>query len=350
MLTPVLAFRPARVVERLGPRSAACPLSSKDLLRAAATLRLPLPLVRAPTPGVARAALVAAKQAQSVLGLALPPGGSPEAWFAAVTQAADELAAGLPIFLCGEVAPAGRREAEVEDAFKAAWRLADAGLTHLTVDLTAVPADARAEVLERVSAPALERGLGLDCVVAADGAAEAASLFAALARRDAGPDLASLRCQAPAEAGAARAQVKELLVLCAALSGTPVLRRGPVTDDLLGSLKGAPVAGCEDGGAAAEAAMAVLPLDPAGQGAAPPPQAEGQAGDAWWEAGAGPAAPVRTPDELVAAEAGLSEGRRSRLEARAYLAVLDFLERLGAAGSAPRVARVLARVLAEPGA
>jgi len=246
------------------------------------------------------------------------------------------------------VAVAGGSDAEVEAAFKAAWRLADAGLTHLTVDLTAVPAEARAEVLEQVAAPALERGLGLDCLVSADGAAEAATVFAALSRRDAGPDLASLRCEAPDGAGAARAQVKELLVLCAALSGTPVLRRGPVTDELLGSLKGAPVAGCEDGGAAAEAAMAVLPLDQVVEVPAAP--AEGEGG-AWWEdPPPRPPPPVRTPDELVAAEARLSEGRRSRLEARAYLAVLDFLERLGAAGSAPRVARALERVLAEPGA
>jgi hypothetical protein len=348
VLTPVLAFRPARVVERLGPRSAACPLSTKDLLRAAAALRLPLPLVRAPTPGVARAALVAAKQAQSLLGLALPAGGNPEAWFAAVTQAADEVAAGLPIFLAGEVVVAGRRDSEVEAAFRAAWRLADAGLTHLTVDLTAVPAESRAEVLERVSAPAVERGLGLDCVVAAGGAADAAPIFAALSRRDAGPDLASLRCDAPEGAGGARAQVKELLALCAALAGTPVLRRGPVTAELLASLKGAPVAGCEDGGAAAEAAMAVLPLEPLTEATTAPRQAD--PGQPWWEDPAEPPPRVRSPEELVAAEARLSEGRRSRLEARAYLEVLDFLERLGAAGSAPRVARALERVLAEPGA
>ncbi len=327
MLTPVLAFRPARVAERLGPRSAACPLSTKDLLRAAAALRLPLPVVRAPTPGVARAALVAAKQVQSLLGLALPPGGDPGPWFEAVTAAADELAAGLPIFLCGEVAVAGRREAEVEAAFTAAWRLADAGLTHLTIDLTAVPAEDRAEVLERVAAPAVEQGLGLDCVVAPGAAAEVAPVFAELSRRDAGPDLASLRCEAPEGAAAARGQVKDLLSLCAALAGTPVLRRGPVTPELLGSLRCSPVAGCEDGGAAAVAAVALIPLDPAAE--------PGAAAD---------------PATLAAAEARLSEGRRARLEARAYGEVLDFLERLGAAGSAPRVARALAKVLAEPGA
>jgi hypothetical protein len=324
VLSPVLAFRPARVVERLDPRSAACPLSTKDLLRAAAGLRLPLPLVRAPTPGIARAALVAAKQAQAVLGLALPAGGEPAPWFAAVCAAADEVAAGLPIFLAGEVTVAGRREAEVEAAFEAAWRLADAGLTHLTLDLTRVPSPDREAVLERVAGPAVERGLGLDCLVA-PGDADDGRIFAALSRHDAGPDLASLRLEAPADGGEVHAQVKALLALCAALSGTPVLRRGPVTPELLGTLRGSPVVGCEDGGAAAEAGIALLALDPA--------------------AGQAPSAA-----ELSRAEAALSEGGRSRLEARAYLEVLDFLERLGAAGGAPQVVRALERVLTEPGA
>lgn len=326
MLSPVLAFRPARVVERLEARSAACPLSSKDLLAAAAALRLILPLVRAPTPGIARAALVAAKQAQSVLGLAMPPGLEPEGWFASVTTAADEIAAGLPIFLVGEVAVAGRREAEVEAAFKAAWRLADAGLTHLTVDLSAVPPEGRAEVLERVAAPALERGLGLDFVVSPGEEAAARPLFAELARRASAPDMASLRCEAPGGAAEARGQVKDLLTLCASLAGTPVLRRGPVTPELLGSLNGSPVAGCEDGGAAAAAAVLVIPY-------APRPPDEGR--------GAG---------ALEKAEAELSEAGRARLETKAYLEVLDFLERLGAGGSALRLARVLERKLAEPGA
>jgi hypothetical protein len=326
VLSPVLAFRPARVVERLEARSAACPLSSKELLAAAAALRLTLPLVRAPTSGVARAALVAAKQAQSVLGLSMPPGLAPEAWFAAVTSAADELAAGLPIFLVGEVVVEGRREAEVEAAFKAAWRLADAGLTHLTVDLSAVPEEARVEVLERVSAPAIERGLGLDCIVPAGEEAAARPMFAELARRDAAPDMASLRCEAPEGPAEARAQVKDLLTLCASLAGTPVLRRGPVTADLLGSLKGSPVAGCEDGGAAAAAAVLMIPYAPR------PP-----------DLGRGTGA-------LEKAEAELSEAGLARLETQAYLEVLDFLERLGAAGSAPRLVRALEKRLAEPGA
>jgi hypothetical protein len=326
VLSPVLAFRPARVVERLEARSAACPLSSKDLLAAAAALRLPLPLVRAPTPGIARAALVAAKQVQSVLGLGMPPGLAPEGWFAAVTAAADEVAAGLPIFLVGEVTVTGRREAEVEAAFKAAWRLADAGLTHLTVDLTAIPAESRADLLQRVAAPALERGLGLDCVVSPGEEAAARPLFAELARQGAAPDMASLRCEAPESAAEARAQVKDLLTLCASLAGTPVLRRGPVTPELLGSLKGSPVAACEDGGAAAAAAVLVIPY-------APRPPDEG-----------------RGVGALEKAEAELSEAGRARLETKAYLEVLEFLERLGAAGSATRLVRALERTLSQPGA
>jgi hypothetical protein len=326
VLSPVLAFRPARVVERLEAHSAACPLSSKDLLAAAAALRLPLPLVRAPTPGIARAALVAAKQAQSVLGLAMPPGLAPEGWFAAVTAAADEVAAGLPIFLVGEVEVTGRREAEIEAAFKAAWRLADAGLTHLTVDLTSIPAEARADLLERVASPAVERGLGLDCVVSPGEEAAARPLFAQLSRSGAAPDMASMRCDAPESTAEAHSQVKELLTLCAALAGTPVLRRGPVTPELLGSLKGSPVGGCEDGGAAAAAAVLVIPYAPR-----PPDEGRGEGA-------------------LARAEAELSEAGRARLETRAYLEVLDFLERLGAVGSATRLVRVLEKRLAEPGA
>jgi hypothetical protein len=315
VLSPVLAFRPARVVARLEPRSAACPLSSKDLIRAAAALRLTLPLVRAPTPGVARAALVAAKQLQSVLGLSLPAGAPPEAWFTAVVKAADEVAAGLPIFLAGEVRVAGRRDAEVEAAYKAAWALTDAGLTHLTVDLAAVPAEAQAEVLSRVAAPALENGLGLDFLVAQGGALEAGLLFGDLARNESLPDVASMPLEAPSTREAVEAQVRELLALCSALAGTPVLRRGPVTPELLRSLAGSPVAGCDDGGGAAEVALLAL------------------------EVGAGEAASREAP--VAQAEAALGGGALARLEALAYGEVLDFLDRLGASGSALRVGRHL---------
>jgi hypothetical protein len=324
VFSPILAFRPARVVERLEPRSTACPLSSKDLIRAAASLRLTLPLVRAPTPGVARAALVAAKQLYSVIGLALPAGSPPGPWFEAVVRAADEVAAGLPIFLAGEVRVTGRREVEVEQAFQEAWLLADAGLTHLTVDLSAVSGDFRAEALERVAAPALERGLGLDCVVLRGGQAEAEALFRDLAIVNTVPDVASLSLEAPASPEEVRQQVRELLSLCAALSGTPVLRRGPVTKELLQSLAGSPVAGCEDGGRAAEVALVSLEDTASGLD-----QRSREA-------------------PLTRAEAGLDEGDRARLEARAYGEVLDFLERLGARDSATRVVRVLESLLLEP--
>jgi hypothetical protein len=324
VFSPILAFRPARVVERLEPRSTACPLSSKDLIRAAASLRLTLPLVRAPTPGVARAALVAAKQLYSVLGLALPAGSPPGPWFDAVVRAADEVAAGLPIFLAGEVKVSGRREAEVEQAFEEAWALADAGLTHLTVDLSALSSDVRAEALERVAAPALERGLGLDCVVLRGGQVEAGALFRDLVIANTAPDVASLPFEAPGSSEEVRQQVRELLSLCAALSGTPVLRRGPVTPELLRSLAGSPVAGCEDGGRAAEVALVSL---------------EVSAGDRDERSREAP---------LARAEAGLGEGDRARLEALAYGEVLDFLERLGATDSATRIGRVLESMLVEP--
>jgi hypothetical protein len=317
VFSPVLAFRPARVVERLEPRSAACPLSSKDLIRAAAELRLTLPLVRAPTAGVARAALVAAKQLQSVLGLALPAGSPPGPWFKAVVQAADEVAAGLPIFLGGEVRVAGPGAVELEAAFKEAWGLVDAGLTHLTIDLGRVPAEAQAGVLARVAAPALDGGLGLDCLVARGGALEAGLLFGDLARNETMPDVASMPLEAPATREAVQAQVRELLALCAALSGTPVLRRGPVTPELLQSLAGSPVAGCDDGGAAAGVALRVLDM------------------------AALVGAPASRDTPLARAEAALGGADLARLEAGAYVEVLDFLERLGTSGSAPRVAHHL---------
>jgi hypothetical protein len=52
---------------------------------------------------------------------------------------------------------------------------------------------------------------------------------------------------------------------------------------------------------------------------------------------------------LAQAEAALGEGDLARLEARAYSEVLDFLERLGATGSALLVGRHLERSLDESG-
>jgi hypothetical protein len=175
-----------------------------------------------------------------------------------------------------------------------------------------------------VAAPALEGGLGLDCVVARGGALEAGLLFGDLALAESLPDLASLPFEAPTTLEGVQDQVRELLALCAALSGTPVLRRGPVTAELLQSLAGSPVAGCEDGGAAAEVALLALDLV------------------------AGPASEQSRQAPLAKAEAALGGGALARLEARAYGEVLDFLERLGTTGSALRVTRWLEQSRAGP--
>ncbi|MFO0581144.1 MAG: hypothetical protein U0229_02625 [Anaeromyxobacter sp.] len=166
MLTPILAFRPARVAERLGRRSEACPLATAELLGPAGGLGVPLPLVRASVPAVARGALVAAKELGAPLGLALRAGApAPARWFDAVAEAADEIAAGLPIFLAGEVSPAGGDAAALERALAEAWALVDAGVTHLAVDVSAVPPEARAATLAALANPALERGIALDVIV-----------------------------------------------------------------------------------------------------------------------------------------------------------------------------------------
>jgi hypothetical protein len=329
VVSRILAFRPASVVERLEPRSHACPLSLRDLLGPASALGIVLPVVRAPVAGVARAALVAAKEHQSALGLALPIGALPEPWFEEVTRTADELAAGLPIFLSAEVMVDGEAPPQVERAEAEVWRLLDAGVTHLAVDVTAVAAPERARVLSEVAAGAVERGIGLDCTVpledAAHGAARAGALFEELARRGAPPDVASVRCPEPASRDEARVQVAALARICGALSGVPVMRRGPVTPDLLGLLAGSPVKACDDGGRAAARAVSVIP----------------------WELIARDEAGATREDELAQAVRELSDEGADRLEARAYVEVMSFLEALGAPGSAVQLSRALERQLEE---
>ncbi|HTN54161.1 MAG TPA: hypothetical protein VML50_17260 [Anaeromyxobacter sp.] len=329
MVSRILAFRPASVVERLGPRNDACPLSLRDLLGPAAGLPLTLPVVRAPIAGVARAALVAAKEARSALGLALPPGVPPEPWFEAVTEAADEVAAGLPIFLSAEVAVEGEAAMQVERARHEAWRLLDAGVTHLAVDVGAVEVAERGRVLSEVAQGATERGICVDCVVPLEPlqgstTRRAVDLFEDLARRGVPPDVASVRCRAPADVDEARGQVATLSRICSALSGVPVMRRGPVIPDLLGLLAGSPVKACEDGGAAATCAISLLP----------------------WEV-LGVEVEERRRSRIEEAAAALSAEAADRLEARAYVEVSGFVERLGAAGSAPALIRALEDRLAE---
>jgi hypothetical protein len=325
--SPILAFRPATVTARLPARSEACPLSSRDLLRPLVAAGLVLPIVRAPVAGVARGALLAAREAGSALALALPPGVPPEAWFDAVAEAADGVAAGLPVVLCGEVRVDGQGESAVERAFHEAWRLVEAGLTHLAVDIAPVAPAERARAFEDVARAALERGLGVECVLPHDGElpapSRAAALFDALAKRGVAPDLAGVRLPAPADAAGAREQARRLAELCAALGGVPVIRRGPVNADVLAALAGGPVKGCEDGGAAATDAMEVIP----------------------WELLERPDPDAPRASPLERAAAALEPETADRLEARAYVAVQDFVAALGARGSAALVARALARQL-----
>jgi hypothetical protein len=310
------------VANRLAPSNGACPLSLRDLLRAAADLPVVLPVVRAPIAGVARGALVAAREARSAIGLALPAGAPPEAWFDAVTRAAGEVASGLPIFLSAEIALEGAAQAQVERASHAAWRLVEAGVTHLAVDAGAVAAAERAAAVEEVARVAVERGICVDLVVApADGLpppAEVAAALDALAARGAAPDLVSVRCPAPASAEEARGQVRHLVAICAALGGVPVMRRGETVREIYDALAGSPVKACDDGGVAAGAATAMIP----------------------WEL-LGPAPEERRESAVELAARELSPEGADRLEARAYVEVAEQVERLGAGGSGLALARAL---------
>jgi hypothetical protein len=326
VLSRISAFRPATVVERLPPRNDACPLSLRDLLGPAREARVVLPVVRAPIAGVARAALIAARQRQVPLGLAMPPGVLPEPWFDAVIQAADEVAGGLPIFLSAEVVVDGESPSEVERACHEAWRLVDAGLTHLAFDVAAVAATERGRVLAEVAAPALERGICLDCVLPLEdgGATRAAALASELAGRGVPLDVASVRCPAPADAAEARLQLAALARVCAALAGVPLLRRGPVTRELLPLLAGSPIQAVDDGGCAAGTAIQVIPWDliaPAGE--------------------------ETRANRLEHAAAELSDEGIDRLEARAYVEVMEFLEAVLPEGSAQAIVRSLEQRLEE---
>jgi hypothetical protein len=321
VVSRILAFRPARVVERLEPRNAACALSPRDLLPVAAALEVVLPVVRAPIAGVARGALVAAKEKASAIGLALPPAVPAEAWFDAVMHAADELAAGLPIFLVAEVAVDGDGALEVERAVHEAWRLVDAGITHLSLDATAVAPAERARVLAEVAAPALERELGLDVVLPlGEAVRRGGALVDGLRALRVTPDLVGVRCPAPADDEEVRAQLAVLRRAADAL-GVALLRRGPTTPALLAALAGGPVRACDDGAAAATRALELVPDD----------EAAGAAG--------------RRESPLERAAGGLPESAADRLEARAYVETVDLVERLGASGSALAIARELERRL-----
>jgi hypothetical protein len=200
-----------------------------------------------------------------------------------------------------------------------------AGITHLAVDAAAAAPEERGRVVGEVAAAAVEHGACIDVVVPlADGAQagrRAAAVLDELGRRGAPADLASVRCLPPADEGEARLQAAALARICQALRGMPVMRRGPVTPALLDLLRGSPVKACEDGGAVAARALGLLP-------------------DAARASGHADARETRQ-DPLERAAAELGPDAAEKLEARAYVDALDFLERLGAPGSGLALARAL---------
>lgn len=322
VLSRVLAYRPASVVSRLPSRSDACPLSLRDVLTAAPSVRLAC--IEAESPGVVRAVLVAAKVQHATVSLALPRGVEPEPWFRAVVGTADEIAAGLPLVLSGEVILEDEGAIAVERATHELWRLVEAGFTHVTVDATRVAPEERGRVLAEVAAPLLENGLGFDAALRVSGepgaGRRALSLVEDLRRRGAAADAVSVASPAPEGAEAARAELGVLDRLSAALQGVPVLRRGPVSPALLAFVRGSRVRGCGDGGLVARATGA-------DEGAAATAEQR-----ALWRARA---------EEMFGPE------EAERLEARAFVEAAELIEALGAAQSARAVAEGLARLSRE---
>jgi hypothetical protein len=328
VLSRALAFRPATVVARLPPRSAACPLSARDLVAAAAEAGVIVPVVQAPIAAVARAALVAAKELRAVLGLSLPSGVPSRPWFDAVAGAADELAAGMPLLLSADLIVEGEGGTQIERAVRQAWRLVDDGLTHLAVDVAAVVVPERGRVAGEVAQAGFDRGLSVEIVVPSEGprtGPRAAALLEELSRRGPTPELVGVRCPAPHDVDEARVQAAALARISQALAGIPVVRRGPVTPRLLELLRASPLKVCEDGGVAAAQALRLVPAERVAD------------------------AEVDTLREspLERAAAQLSGEAADRIEAVAYVEVADVLERLGARGGAPGVVRALERRLVD---
>jgi hypothetical protein len=253
---------------------------------------------------------------------------APEPWFQAVSAAAEELAPSHPVFLCGEIVVDGEGATQVDRAFHEAWRLVGAGLTHLAVDASAAAPAERGRVVSEVVQAATQQGIGVEVVLSvADGAQAArrgAALLDDLSRRGVSPDLASVRCPSPAGEAEARLQLAALARISHALGGLPVMRRGPLTPELLRLLPGSPVKACEDGGAAAARALRSL---------ASAREAPG--------GGAGREAAIER------AAADLSREGADRLEATAYVDAIEILEAMRLRGSARAVARALEQRLEE---
>ena len=259
-----LAFRPPTVLKRLRRGSRACPLALRDVAGGLVSEDAVIPVVLAPSVAVARAALLAAKAAGSVLGLEAPAGEPPERWFDAVTAVADELAPGLPLLLGATVVlqPGGVAAAR---ALRLAHRLVEAGITHLVLDVDALEPDRRADEVARAAEPALERGLGVECLLPGPAAGlpgvdGALSLLSELASLGASPELAGVRCPVPRDEVEAAGQARALEALADASAGAAICRRGSGAGRLLRRVRRGALRACDDG--AAVAAQAALEPDP----------------------------------------------------------------------------------------
>jgi len=255
---PALAFRPPTVRNRLRRGSRACPLSLRDLVGGLCGEAMTVPLVRAGEEGTARAALVAAKEAGSVVGLAATGPSAPERFFDAVTAVADEIGPGLPFLLGAEVAVAPGA-IEEERALRRAQRLVDAGMTHLVLDVDALPPERRAEAFARTAEPALERGLGVECLLPAGArelptADEAFSLLAELGSLGASPDLAGVRLPDALSLDGEEACARALARLAELTGGVGLACRGRASAGVARLLRRGTFGAAEDGGAARAAA------------------------------------------------------------------------------------------------
>ena len=257
----LLALRPVAAVHHLPRESEACPLSLRDLLGALEGANAPLPIVVAPLVAIARGALVAAREADAVVGLSAP-GAPPEAWFEAVVQAAHELAPRQPFFVSAVV-----RVEEGEDggarAMAEAHRLVEAGVTHLAVDVTGLPLVRRAQAAAQTASFAAEREVAVDCLLPSEEVhalvpAEAAAFLEEFEGWGVRADLVSVRLPA-AHGEAAEAQLAALAALGRELGDRPVVRRGPLTPELSARLRASPLLACEDGGLALSACLRALP-------------------------------------------------------------------------------------------
>lgn len=255
---PALAFRPPTVRNRLRRGSRACPLPLRDVVGGLVAEAVAVPLVWAGEEAVARAALVAAKEAGSVVGLAARSPAAPERWFDAVVQVADEIAPGLPLLLGAVVS---LRPGAIEEARSLRWsqRLVEAGVTHLVLEVDALDPSRRAEALARAAEPALERGLGVECLLPAapgalPGSDEVFSLLAELGSLGASPDLAGVRLPEPLPVGGEEAAARALERLAESTGGVGLACRGQASARLARIVPPGTLRAADDGGLAESAA------------------------------------------------------------------------------------------------